>query len=86
MPGLGAGTEVYVIPFKPLPGVFSMTVFDRALHEQLGKLHMVTPLSMRQAAMEVAQTGLAGPQPMRRARAWKERAGFDPRQQMRRAT
>lgn len=75
VPGLGAGTEVYVIPFKTLPGVFSMTVFDRALHEQLGRLHMVTPLSMRQAAMEVAQTGLAGPQPMRRARAWKERQG-----------
>lgn len=73
VPGLGGGSEIYVIPFKTLPGVFSMTVYDRALHEQLGRLHSVTPLTMRHTALTVAETGLAGPQQMRRARAWRAR-------------
>ena|GEM_PF-377919 len=70
VPGLGGGSEVYIIPFKALPGVFQMTVFDRALHEQLAKKHTVNPLSLRQLALGVALTGLAGPRPMRRARLW----------------
>jgi hypothetical protein len=73
VPGLGGGTEVYVIPFKALPGVFSLSVYDRAVHEKLSALAMVNPLTMRRVALEVAETGLAGPQPMRRARLWHER-------------
>lgn len=71
VPGLGGGTEVYVIPFKALPTVFSMTVYDRAVHEKLAALHAVNPLAMRAVALEVAATGLAGPRPMRRARRWR---------------
>ncbi|MBP5858078.1 hypothetical protein KAJ83_13750 [Marivibrio halodurans] len=72
VPGLGGGTAVYVIPFKALPSVFSMTVYDRAVHEQLTAIHVVTPLTMRKVALQVAETGLGGPRPMRRARQWRD--------------
>ena len=72
VPGLGGGTDVYIIPFKQLPGLFPLSVYDRALHEQIALLTDPGPLDIRQTALDVAETGLAGPGPMRRAREWAE--------------
>ncbi len=68
VPGLAGSTETYVLPYKALPEIITLSVHDRMLHESLPKLRKVTPLTIREAVCRVALTGLSGPIPMRRAR------------------
>ncbi|MEQ8444081.1 MAG: hypothetical protein RIM72_08445 [Alphaproteobacteria bacterium] len=68
IPGLGGGSETYVIPYKVLPQVINTSVHDRALHEQMILLREVSPAAVRQMASKVAVTGLGGPFLARRAK------------------
>lgn len=73
VPGLAGSTEAYVLPNKALPEIVTLTIFDRALHEELPTLRKVTPLTVRSAVHKIALTGLGGPGPMRQAREAQER-------------
>lgn len=56
-----AGVEgVYILPWAALPDICSPTLHDRALWAKVAQLPMLTPRSVRQAALAVAAQGFAG--------------------------
>ena len=61
MPNLGGADGAYVVPWASIGDVITMSVHDRALHEEVLAHHAVTPATMRRAALKIARTGLAGP-------------------------
>jgi hypothetical protein len=61
VPGLAGGRDTYVIPWRSLPSVFTMTVHDRMLREEIEELPDSTPIEIRRATLKVESTGLAGP-------------------------
>lgn len=68
VPGLAGGLKTCVIPHGRIGETLSMTVFDRALMEELAETMSITPASVEQAALAVGMTGLGGSRLMRRAR------------------
>lgn len=60
VPGLSGGRGVYVIPWAGLRNMFKLTVHDRALHEEIATAKAASPAEVRQVALQVAQSGLAG--------------------------
>jgi len=83
IPGLSGGQGVYVIPWKGLRQMFKLTVHDRALHEEIQALKDATPRQIRDIALNVSASGLAGPKTAEAARTAldeeahdKLRAGF----------
>jgi hypothetical protein len=60
MPNMGGADGAYVIPWAAVTEVITMSVHDRALHEEVREARAVTPDAMRTAALKVARTGLAG--------------------------
>ena len=60
VPGLSGGSGIYVIPWDMLPTVIPLSVHDRMLHESLTNEKFVTPLAVRDAAIEVSKTGVGG--------------------------
>ncbi len=61
IPSLSGGVGTFVVPYRSLPEVLSLTVFDRALHEKLTSLLRPTPMGLRKIKLEVGTTGLGGP-------------------------
>lgn len=77
VPGLAGGLKTCVIPKGKIGETLSMTVFDRALMDELSDLSVVTPSTVEQASLAVGMTGLGGSRLLRLARERKEadRAG-----------
>ena len=61
MPGI-AGSTSYVVPWKGVPDIATLTMHDRMLHQEIEATMAITPERVRRAALKVAATGLAGPQ------------------------
>lgn len=57
----------YVIRWKDVPEIFSLTMHDRALQEAIQARKSCLPPDIRQATLETAKTGLAGPEAQRSA-------------------
>jgi hypothetical protein len=55
------GEGSYVIPWKSVPEVTSMSIHDKALHGEIAETGALTPAAVRRAALKIASTGLAGP-------------------------
>ena len=67
VPGLAGGLKTCVIPHGKIGETLSMTVFDRALMEELADISTITPATVEQAALSVGSTGLGGSRLMQRA-------------------
>jgi hypothetical protein len=72
MPNLGGADGAYVVPWAAVGEVVTMSVHDRALHEEVLETRAVTPEAMRVAALKIARTGLAGPRSASSAEAMLE--------------
>jgi len=57
----------YVIRWKDVPEIFSLTMHDRALQEAIFAGNSCLPPDVRRATLETAKTGLAGPEAQRSA-------------------
>lgn len=68
VPGLAGGLKTCVIPQGKIGETLSMTVFDRALMEELSELSTITPATVEQASLAVGMTGLGGSRLLRQAR------------------
>lgn len=55
-----AGAGVYVLPWKAVPGMATLTLHDRLLFEQVEGLSAHTPEQIRAASLTVAATGVCG--------------------------
>ena len=76
-PGFAGTQSVYVLPWKAIPDLVTMTIHDRALHEAIDRTRAMSPDTMRQQALAVAATGLAGPDVKEAARkATADDAGY----------
>ncbi|RVU36433.1 hypothetical protein EOI86_14615 [Hwanghaeella grinnelliae] len=72
VPGLAGGLKTCVIPQGKIGATLSMTVFDRALMEELSELSAITPATVEQASLAVGMTALGGSRLLRRARERRE--------------
>lgn len=61
LPNFTGGRGVYVMPWKSLPSVMTITLHDRLLFEELEGVQSHTPDSVRTAVLKVQATGVAGP-------------------------
>ncbi|MBL8805335.1 MAG: hypothetical protein JNN22_00710 [Rhodospirillales bacterium] len=59
----------YILQWKSLPDVFTLTVHDRVLHRAIGEAAASTPDQVRRATLKTAATGLAGPAAAKQAKA-----------------
>lgn len=59
----------YILQWKSLPDVFTLTVHDRVLHRAIGEAGASTPDTVRSATLKTAATGLAGPAAAKQAKA-----------------
>ncbi|MFC3674518.1 hypothetical protein [Ferrovibrio xuzhouensis] len=57
----------YVIRWKDVPDIFSLTMHDRALQDTIFSHNSCLPPDVRHAMLETARTGLAGPEAQRMA-------------------
>ncbi len=57
----------YVIRWKDVPEIFSLTMHDRELHENILKGNSCLPPQVRHCILEVAKSGLAGPEAQKSA-------------------
>lgn len=57
----------YVIRWKDVPDIFSLTMHDRALQDAIHSGNSCLPPDVRRATLETAKTGLAGPEAQRMA-------------------
>lgn len=57
----------YVIRWKDVPEIFSLTMHDRALHEEIFKANSCLPPHVRHATLLAAKSGLAGPEAQKAA-------------------
>ena len=76
VPGLAGGLKTCVIPQGKVGETLSMTVFDRALMEELSDISQILPATVEQAALSVGATGLGGSRLMRLARRRAEAERF----------
>lgn len=72
VPGLAGGLTTCIIPQGKIGATLSMTVFDRALMDELSELSSITPATVEQASLAVGMTGLGGSRLLRQARQRKE--------------
>lgn len=76
-PGFAGTQSVYVLPWRAIPELVTMTIHDRALHDAIERNRAMSPDTMRRQALLVAATGLAGPEVQASARkATQEDAEF----------
>jgi hypothetical protein len=73
LPNFSAGKGIYVVPWKSLPSLMTVTLHDRLLYEGLEGVDELTPEAVRRAALEVAAGGVAGPQAATAAKATRAR-------------
>src|SRR3546814_14991990 len=57
----------YVLRWKDVPEIFSLTMHDRALQEAIHKNNSCLPPEIRRATLATAKPGLAGPEAQRAA-------------------
>ena len=72
VPGLTGGLETCIIPHGKIGQALSLSIFDRALMEELEFLNRVSPANVDDAAHSIALSGLGGSRLMRLARARKD--------------
>lgn len=60
LPAFSGGFSHFVVPWKAIPEIVRLTMHDRALHAEIARNEICTPLDIRLAALEVAGTGLGG--------------------------
>ncbi|MCK6451605.1 MAG: hypothetical protein L6R19_12230 [Alphaproteobacteria bacterium] len=60
LPAFSGADGTYVVPFRTLPSVATLTVHDRALFSAIVDRNARSPDTLHAAAFEVARTGLAG--------------------------
>ncbi len=68
IPSLSQGMGIYVVAWKAVPEMVSMTMHDRYLHELIVKEESCSPHEIRRATLKAARRGLAGPQAAQAAR------------------
>lgn len=61
LPNFTAGKGIYVLPWKGLPNVMTLTLHDRLLFEEIEQLEMHSPEHIRTCALSVQATGVCGP-------------------------
>jgi hypothetical protein len=61
MPNFGGTEGAFVVPWNAVGEVATMSVHDRALHEEIEAAEAVTPEQLRGCALRIGQTGMAGP-------------------------
>lgn len=76
VPGLAGGLTTCIIPQGKIGQTLSMTVFDRALMDELSELSKISPAEIERAKLAVGLTGLGGSRLMRLARQRKEADRF----------
>lgn len=69
IPSFSEGRGIYVVPWRAVPEIVSMTVHDRFLHALIAHEGATTPDGVRRAALRAARKGLAGPGAVESARA-----------------
>ncbi len=67
LPNLSGGKGVYVLNWKALPSVMTLTLHDRLLFEEIAKLDTHSPERIRSCVLKVQGTGICGPDAARRA-------------------
>lgn len=60
LPGFNGGKGVYIMPWRSLPGMVTVTLHDRLLFDEILAQEAQTPETVRAAALGVAATGVAG--------------------------
>ena len=68
IPSLSQGMGIYVVAWKAVPEMVSMTMHDRYLHDLIVKEDACSPHEIRRATLKAARRGLAGPQAAQAAR------------------
>lgn len=68
IPSLSEGMGTYVVAWKSVPEMVSMTMHDRYLHDLIVKEEACSPQEIRRATLKAARRGLAGPQAAQAAR------------------
>ncbi len=68
IPSLSQGMGIYVVAWKAVPEMVSMTMHDRYLHDLIVKEEACSPHEIRRATLRAARRGLAGPQAAQAAR------------------
>ncbi|MBP2302953.1 hypothetical protein [Azospirillum picis] len=68
IPSLSQGMGIYVVPWKAVPEMVSMTMHDRYLHDLIVKEEACSPNEIRRATLRAARRGLAGPKAAQAAR------------------
>ncbi len=61
LPNFTGGRGVYVMPWKSLPSVMTITLHDRLLFEEIEAVPTHTPDTIRTAVLKVQAMGVAGP-------------------------
>lgn len=61
MPNFGGSEGAFVVPWKSVGEVTTMSVHDRALQEEVESSEALTPEQLRVSALRIGGTGLAGP-------------------------
>jgi hypothetical protein len=69
MPNFGGTEGAFVVPWNGVAEVATMSIHDRALHEEVEAAEAVTPEQLRGCALRIGMTGLAGPVVAEAARA-----------------
>lgn len=62
LPNFTAGKGTYVLPWKGLPSVMTLTLHDRLLFDEIEQLEVHSPEQIRTCALSVQATGVCGPQ------------------------
>ncbi|ACJ00209.1 hypothetical protein [Rhodospirillum centenum] len=75
LPSFTGGKGIYVMPWKSLPSVMTVTLHDRLLFEEIERLETHSPETIRGAALRVQATGVAGPDAAAAARRSLTEAG-----------
>ncbi|PWC33693.1 hypothetical protein [Azospirillum sp. TSO35-2] len=68
IPSLSQGMGIYVVAWKAVPEMVSMTMHDRYLHDLIVKEEACSPHEIRRATLRAARRGLAGPKAAQAAR------------------
>jgi hypothetical protein len=67
LPNFTAGKGTYVLPWKGLPSMMTLTLHDRLLFEEIEQLEMHSPEQIRTCALSVQASGVCGPDAATRA-------------------
>lgn len=67
LPNFTAGKGTYVLPWKGLPNVMTLTLHDRLLFEEIEKIERHSPEQIRACALSVQASGICGPEAATRA-------------------